>query len=425
MIDKVEIVVSGGEGGNGCISFRREKYVPKGGPDGGDGGDGGDVVLEAVEDQSSLLSYRYKQSHRASKGGHGKGKNLHGARGGDLLLKVPVGTNVTYSINSMDRGRKLRDDLVEPGQRLVVAAGGKGGRGNSRFTTSTNRVPLLAERGEEGETTAITLELKVLAAVGIVGKPNSGKSSLLSFISAARPRIANYPFTTLDPILGTVEVGVDRFTVAEVPGLVKGASQGVGLGHQFLRHAERTAIIVVLVDGMGSDPIEDYEDILEELALYGRDLDVRRHVLAVNKIDRPEAAGRISDVKDRYKGPKGDLFFISALTGEGVAGLLSELSNLVEEKRETFPSKAHTPAQYIKLTPRQESGKVRRASEGRFEVSWPRAERLASMIDLENPRAIVQLLQALKKMGVNRALEREGIRQGDMIRIGEIELEWQ
>jgi len=425
MIDKVEIVVSGGGGGNGCISFRREKYVPKGGPDGGDGGDGGDVVLEAVEDQSSLLSYRYKQNHLASRGGHGKGKNLHGARGGDLLLKVPVGTNVTYGINSMDQGGKSRDDLVEPGQRLVVAAGGKGGRGNSRFTTSTNRVPLLAERGQDGETVTITMELKVLATVGIIGKPNSGKSSLLSYISAARPRIANYPFTTLDPILGTVEVGIDRFTVAEVPGLVKGASRGVGLGHQFLRHAERTEIIVVLVDGTGSDPIEDYEDILEELAIYGRDLDVRRRVLAVNKIDRPEAASRISDVKDRYKGPSKDLFFISALTGEGVAGLLGELFKLIEEKREALPSRARTPEHYIKLTPRQEPGKVRKASEGRFEVSWPRAERLASMIDLNNPRAMVQLLQALKQMGVNRALEREGIRQGDLIRIGEVELEWQ
>lgn len=371
------------------------------------------------------MAYRYKHIHKAIRGKHGKGKTLHGARGRDLVLKVPVGTSVTQNMNSAENHEKFKSDLVEPGQRLTVALGGKGGKGNSRFVTSTNRVPLLAETGEEGKTVEITLELKVLAAVGIIGKPNSGKSSLLSYISAARPKIANYPFTTLDPVLGVVEVGIEQFTVAEVPGLVKGASQGIGLGHQFLRHAERTNIIVILVDGAAPNPIEDYNDVLKELALYDKNLGLRRHILAVNKIDRPETINQISDVKDRYKGPSRDLFFVSATTGEGVDILLTDLARLVvEEKGTILNRKENNQPQRIELAPGRDGGDVSKTADGKFEVNWPKAERLVGMVDLKNPRAAVQFLEALKKLGVNKALEKEGIKQGDMVRIGEIELEW-
>ncbi len=329
-IDLVKVYVEGGDGGNGCSSFRREKFVPKGGPDGGDGGDGGSVVLVADPGLSTLIDFRYRQHLRAKRGAHGQGANKTGRDGSDLVMPVPVGT-IIRDANT----RELIADLASEGARVVVAAGGRGGRGNARFATATRRAPRRADPGSPGEERRIEMELRLLADVGIVGLPNAGKSTLLCRVSAARPKVAGYPFTTTAPVLGMVEVEEGRaFVLADLPGLIEGAHQGAGLGHTFLRHAARTKVIIHLLDGSSEhDPVADYDVIQRELGMYDADLLRRPTLVALNKMDLPEARARHGDLETRFRERGLRLFPVSGATGEGVEALMMAAAEALEAAR--------------------------------------------------------------------------------------------
>jgi GTP-binding protein len=320
-VDEATIWVKAGDGGNGCISFRREKYVPKGGPDGGDGGKGGDVYFEAVESKNTLLDFTGRHHWRAGNAGHGQGKNMYGKDGEDLVIQVPPGTLIYDTDLDL-----LLKDLNEVGMKVLVCRGGKGGKGNKAFATSTNQAPRTAEPGKTGQERNLRLELKLIADVGLVGMPNAGKSTLLSRCSAARPKIASYPFTTLEPVLGIVELSdYRRFVMADIPGLIEGASKGAGLGHDFLRHIERTKIIVHILDIMptdGSDPVANYHAIRAELAQYSRTLAAKEEVIVANKIDLDPDGSRLRDIQDRLSR---DIIPISAATGQGINGVAERL----------------------------------------------------------------------------------------------------
>ncbi len=327
-VDEVDIRVSAGDGGRGCVSFRREKFVPRGGPDGGDGGNGGSVFLLASSHLNTLVNFRFHPEFNARRGGHGQGSNRHGRNGEDLDLEVPVGT-VAYRMAADGTAGEQVADLTEEGQRVLIAQGGHGGRGNSQFATSTNRAPRRADPGYPGEAWALRLQLKLLADVGLVGYPNAGKSTLISRISAAKPKIADYPFTTLTPHLGVVRLDADRsFVVADVPGLVEGAHRGHGLGHRFLRHIERTKILVYMVDvssASGREPADDLAVVRRELELFRAELLERRQLVAATKIDAiddPERLERLRAKADEWRLP---MFPISAVTGQGVQALLEAL----------------------------------------------------------------------------------------------------
>lgn len=320
-IDEARIKLAAGDGGKGCVSFRREKYVPRGGPDGGNGGKGGDVILVSDEGLDSLIDFRYKRHYKATSGAHGKGKDKHGKNGADILIPVPLGTLVRDEATD-----ELLKDLSSPGEKLVVAQGGLGGRGNASFVSSTHQAPRHAQGGKKGETRWIKLELKLLADVGIVGLPNSGKSTLVSRISAARPKIADYPFTTLRPCLGVVRYKEDKtFIVADIPGLIEGAHQGSGLGTTFLRHIERTRVLIHLIDGSHTtppNPFKAFKIINNELALYSPSLADKLQVIAINKMDLPECRGNYPKLKEYFEGLQLRIFPISAVTGKGVKSLI-------------------------------------------------------------------------------------------------------
>ena len=324
-VDEVDVFVKGGDGGAGCVSFRREKFVPRGGPDGGDGGDGGSVVLDADPSITTLLDFHYQRHYYAQRGLHGKGANRHGKSGEDIVLRVPLGTVVS----DRDTGERL-GDLTAPGQRLIVARGARGGRGNARFVSSTNRAPRRADLGRAGDERWIHMELKLLADVGVIGFPNAGKSTLVSRLSAATPKIADYAFTTLQPSLGIVRVGVGAsFVIADLPGLIPGAAEGKGLGIRFLRHTERTRLLIHLVDldpSNGRDPVEDYQAIQHELAAYSETLAVRPQVVAGSKADLPGTGGR-QEALQRFCKERGIAFHaISSVTGLGLDPLLRDVA---------------------------------------------------------------------------------------------------
>ena len=330
-IDRAKIFVQGGAGGNGCVAFRREKFVPKGGPAGGDGGKGGDVVLVADRNVHTLLDFKYKRHYKAERGRHGEGNKRSGRSGEDLEIKVPVGTVV----KDAETGEVL-GDLTEHGQRLVVAKGGRGGRGNAAFATPTRRAPDFAEPGQPGEERWIELELKLLADVGLVGFPNAGKSTFLSRISKAKPEIADYPFTTLRPILGVAKVGDFSFVVADIPGLIEGAHQGKGLGHEFLRHIERTKLLLHLIDltNPEMEPEEAFEKINRELSLYSPELTKKPQIVVGTKIDALTDRSKVERLK-RYFKEKGYPFFaVSAVTGEGMEELLNFVAQKLKELKE-------------------------------------------------------------------------------------------
>ena len=325
-VDEIDVFVKGGDGGAGCVSFRREKFVPRGGPDGGDGGDGGSVLLEADPAITTLLDYHYQRHYTAKRGQHGKGAYKHGRSGADTVLRVPLGT-VVFERDT----RELLGDLTVPGQRLPAARGARGGRGNARFTSSTNRAPRRADLGRAGEERWIRLELKLLADVGVIGFPNVGKSTLVSRVSAAKPKIADYPFTTLAPTLGIVRVDEHRsFVIVDVPGLIAGAAEGKGLGHRFLRHVERTRLLIHLIDldpANGRDPVKDYRMIHHELRAYSQELALRPQIVAANKAELPETEGRRRALAEFCAAQGLPFHAVSAVTGLGVSALVREVSD--------------------------------------------------------------------------------------------------
>ena len=440
-IDKVNIHVKGGDGGAGCMSFRREAHVPKGGPDGGDGGHGGDVIVQADASESSLIAYRFKHHFKAQRGTHGKGSRMHGARGEDLVLKVPVGTVVREYDEETKEAGEIIADLTHDGERVIVMPGGVGGRGNIHFVTSTRRAPAFAELGEPAAEGWIQLEMKLMADAALVGMPSAGKSSLIAKMSAARPKIADYPFTTLVPNLGVALTDDYSFVVADVPGLIEGAHEGRGLGHEFLRHIERTALIVHVVDLTGDwegrDPLNDYDVINRELALYADELAKRPRIVVANKIDVAgtedvcrqlaervradsiEAAGG-DEFADSPIDPK--LYCISALTGKGVDSLKHAIGSKVHQLREAAKEEAGAVAQFDyvwehKREARDAKFEVVQLSDHVYRVVGPRVERMVVQTDWENEEAIAFLQHRMKRMGVDKALEDAGARDGDEVRI--------
>ena len=439
--DSAKIYIRSGKGGDGHVSFRRELFVAAGGPDGGDGGHGGNVVVEADASLSSLIEYRFKHHFKAERGTHGKGSRMHGATGEDLVLKVPMGTVVHEYFEESKEVGELIADLTHDGERVTVAEGGMGGRGNIHFVTPTRRAPAFAELGEPSQERWIELEMKLMADAALVGMPSAGKSSLIAKMSAARPKIADYPFTTLVPNLGVARSGDYSFVVADIPGLIEGAHEGRGLGHEFLRHIERTALIVHVVDLTGDyegrDPLEDYDIINRELALYADELAARPRIVVANKIDVPgaeEVADRLAERvrEDSIAAAGGDefapspvdpkLYRISALTGEGVDGLKAAIATKVHELREELRALSEADVQYEhvwehKREERDKQFKVVPLGGGVFRVEGPQVERMVVQTDWENEEAIAFLQHRLKRLGVEKALEKAGAVDGDEIRI--------
>jgi len=420
LIDRVDIEVKAGDGGDGAVSFRREKYIPYGGPDGGDGGNGGGVLIRADRNESTLLSYRRgRKRFTAERGQNGMSKKMHGRNGSDLTLAVPMGTLV---YRGQQGNRELLADLVADGQGVEVARGGRGGHGNVRFATPTNQAPRIAQRGERGEEASLTLELKLLGDVGIVGHPSVGKSTLLAAASAARPKVAAYPFTTVEPVLGVVEVDERTFVLVEIPGLIEGAHLGAGLGHDFLRHAERTRVLIHLIDGNSADPQADMRQINEELALFDAKLARKPQIIAVNKVDLPDVRARMPELRGDLEGEGRIVRFISAATKEGVAELMSSACRMLDEVPLEPPSVE--TVRVFRPQPRRERILVRR-DEGVFVVTSVRAERLIERMNTDSWEARAWIWRQLNRMGVVGALKRTGTAPGDRVRFGDIEMIWE
>jgi GTP-binding protein len=419
LIDRVEIVVKAGDGGAGVISFRREKYIPFGGPDGGDGGDGGSVILKADRNENTLLKYHQgRKKFTASHGLKGSSKKMHGRNGADLILPVPLGTLV-FSMETPDR--RLLSDLISDGQSIVIAQGGRGGKGNVHFTSSTNQAPRIAQKGALGEELSLILELKLLGDVGIIGHPSVGKSTLLAAASAARPKIAEYHFTTKEPVLGVVSVGDRTFVLVEIPGLIEGAHRGVGLGHDFLRHAERTRALIHLIDGSSADPEADMEQVNNELALFNADLAAKPQIIAINKIDIPDVRDRIPELKRQLKRTGLPLHFISAATREGVAPLMAAACHMIDM---VAPIESETEeVKVFRPQPQRERIEVMREGEV-FVVSFQKAVKLIERMDISNPEARAYIWTQLSNMGVVGALKKAGAVPGAVVRFGKIDLEW-
>ena len=425
-VDHVKIYVKGGDGGDGMVGFRREKYVPMGGPAGGDGGNGGDVVFVVDEGLRTLMDFRYKRNFKATRGEHGMSKNMHGANADDLFVKVPPGTVVTNE----ETGDVIAD-LVEHGQKAIIARGGRGGRGNSRFATPANPAPELSEKGEPGFELNVILELKVLADVGLVGFPSVGKSTLLSVVSAAKPKIAAYHFTTIVPNLGMVETEDHRsFAMADLPVLIEGASEGVGLGHQFLRHIERTRVIVHVIDmsGMeGRDPYEDYLTINEELKQYNLRLTERPQIIVANKMDMPDSEENLKAFKEKV-GPEMKVFPISAISRQGLQELLFAVADLLEVAPE-FPlehlteEESETSVMYKHET-KKEDFEISRDDDGAFVLSGGSVERLFKMTDFSREDSIRRFARQLRGMGIDDALRERGAKDGDTVRLLQFEFEF-
>ncbi|MQF98004.1 MAG: GTPase ObgE [SAR202 cluster bacterium] len=435
MIDTANISIRAGNGGEGCVSFRREKYVPLGGPDGGDGGKGGDVIIVASEGHHMLTAFRFIRRFKAGDGGNGRGRLKSGKSGKDCILEVPVGTIIK---EQDERGKEaIVADLKENGAKFVLAVGGEGGKGNKKFARSENRTPLLAEDGEETSEKNLSLELQVLADVGIIGKPSVGKSSILRTCSRARPAVADYPFTTLEPVLGLVDVGYKTFVIAEIPGLIEGAHKGSGLGHEFLRHAKRTEGIVHLLDGTSDDLTRDYNQIKEEMLMYDKHLLDKWEVIAVNKVDMVANENQKQEIEKELlcllgggseEGKnRGKIHFVSAVSGEGVNELMQELASTLTEtlsQKEISAKRTENNPPVITPKPRMEKVEVIRQNK-LFLVNSSKAERIVRKAKTEDKIILAQVMNELKRLGVIRALERAGIGSGSTVRIGSWEMEWE
>ncbi|WP_047155118.1 GTPase ObgE [Aneurinibacillus tyrosinisolvens] len=422
-VDSVRVYVKGGDGGNGMVAFRREKYVATGGPAGGDGGQGGDVVFVVDEGLRTLVDFRYQRHFKAPRGENGRTKSQHGAGAEDMVVRVPPGTTVID-----DDTQQVIADLVVHGQRAVIAKGGRGGRGNNRFATAVNPAPEIAENGEPGQERYIRLELKVLADVGLVGFPSVGKSTLLSVVSAARPKIAEYHFTTITPNLGVVDVGEERsFVMADLPGLIEGAHEGAGLGHQFLRHVERTRVIVHVVDMAGSegrDPYEDYVQINEELKLYNKRLEDRPQLIAANKMDIPEAEENLKEFREKV----GDVpvFPISAVTKQGIRELMYAVADKLDEIPflPTVEDTEEIETTVLYKAEREADEFTVRRENDTFIVEGEKLEKLVRMTNLNSHDSIQRFSRLMRNMGVDEALRKKGAENGDLVKIGKLEFEF-
>ncbi len=415
-LDRARLSVRGGNGGRGVISFRREAHVPRGGPDGGDGGRGGDVVLRVDPEQTTLGAFQFRRTHAAEAGQAGAGKNRSGKAGADLVLRVPPGTVV--------RDRKSGEmvaDLLSPGEEVVIARGGKGGRGNARFVSSVRRVPRIAEDGQLGDGRELELELKLVADVGLTGLPNAGKSTLLAALTRARPKIADYPFTTLTPNLGVARLDDRELVVADIPGLIEGAHRGAGLGEDFLRHLERTRLIVHVVDASRPDPLADVAVVEAELAAYGADRVGRARLFALNKCDLPEASDRAEGLAVALGGHDREAVAISAAAGTGVPELARRIFAVCPPRE--VPETAAVGERRIAFARSGRDWSVTRESDG-YRVRGDRIERLAAGLDWDSPDASAYFQRLLARSGVERALRDKGAREGDTVRVGELELEW-
>ncbi|WP_135555049.1 GTPase ObgE [Paenibacillus cymbidii] len=430
-VDKAKIFVKGGDGGDGIVAFRREKYVPEGGPAGGDGGNGGDVIFRVDEGLRTLMDFRYQRHFKADRGVKGRNKSMHGAGADDMIVRVPPGTVVID-----DDTQEIIADLTRQGQEVVVARGGRGGRGNTRFVTASNTAPEIAENGEEGEERWVVLELKVMADIGLVGFPSVGKSTLLSVVSAAQPKIGAYHFTTLTPNLGVVDVGDGRsFVMADLPGLIEGAHEGVGLGHEFLRHVERTRVIIHVVDMAGSegrDPYEDYVKINDELRLYDERLAERPQLIAANKMDLPDAEEQLTLFREQLaeagEVAVRDIVPISAASRQGIQSLLYKAADLLDEAIKSLPVEeepALEERKIFRLEPREDEQDftIRRDNEA-FVIDSPSIERLIKRTNFGSHDGIQRFARILRAKGVDAALRKLGAEEGQTIRIGDFEFEF-
>lgn len=417
-IDETVIYVRSGKGGDGAIHFRREKYVPRGGPDGGDGGKGGDVILEVKSSLNTLSSFRHNARYSANDGKPGGGNNKSGKSANALIIHIPPGT-VVYD----DTNREILGDLTQPGQRLTICKGGRGGRGNTHFKSSRRQVPRIAEKGEPGEEKTLRLELKLIADIGIIGVPNAGKSTLLSALTNAQPKIAPYPFTTIEPNLGVADVD-DHTTVvlADIPGLIEGAHKGAGLGHDFLRHILRTRILIHLLDGLSSDPLADFNQINVELALFDPNLAQKPQLVVLNKIDQTEVQARWSKIQKEMKKRGYEVMCISALTREGVQELLHKAAGKLAETP-TIEESVSMPVYRPEADPRD--FKIGREDDGGWRLSGKAIERAAAMTYWDHDASVRRFQKIIEKLGVDEALHKAGIKEGSTVHIGEYELEWQ
>lgn len=425
-VDQVKISLKAGDGGNGITAYRREKYVPFGGPAGGDGGKGASVIFEVDEGLRTLLDFRYQTHFKAKKGENGQSSNMHGRNAEDLVLKVPPGT-IVKSVET----EEVLADLVEDGQRAVVAKGGRGGRGNSRFATPRNPAPDFSENGEPGEEIDVTLELKLLADVGLVGFPSVGKSTLLSIVSKAKPKIGAYHFTTIKPNLGVVSTPDNRsFVMADLPGLIEGASDGVGLGHQFLRHVERTKVIVHMIDMSGSegrDPIDDYHVINKELVAYKQRLEDRPQIIVANKMDMPDAEDNLELFKEEI-GDDHSIIPLSAVSRDNIDQLLYTIADQLEKVKDIDFSVEEDENVGVnrvvyKHTPSQDTFTITRDDDGAYVVSGNAIERTFKMTDFNSDPAVRRFARQMRSMGIDDALRARGCSNGDIVRIlgGEFE----
>lgn len=414
--DEAKIYMRSGNGGDGMIGFRREAHVPLGGPDGGDGGHGGNMVFVGSRHMSTLATFHKKVHYRAGHGVHGNTKNRHGKNGETLRIEVPVGTLIRHAETG-----ELLADIVQEGQEVLVLKGGRGGRGNARFVSSVNRAPRLAERGEPGQELWVTLELKLIADVGIVGKPNAGKSTLLTAVSEARPKIADYPFTTLQPQLGVVTLDeFETMVLADIPGLIEGAAEGVGLGHDFLRHIERTRVLIHLLDGSAKEPLEDWAMINQELALYNVALEERPQLVVLNKMDLPDAVAWEPILREEIEKTGYPFCSISAVTGQGVRQMLYRVKKMLDEAPLPEPT---IPAEIVITADEEEPFTIEREGDG-WRVHGRDIERIASMTYFEFDTTLLHFQAVLERMGISAALAEAGVQVGDTVHIGDEVLEW-
>lgn len=418
-IDHVEIHVRSGRGGDGMVHFHREKFIPRGGPDGGDGGRGGDVIFEVRHTLNTLASFRQNQKFKAEDGIKGGPSQMSGRAGRDLVIPVPPGTLIFDAETN-----EILGDLTGQGQRLTICKGGRGGRGNQHFATSRNQAPRTAEKGAPHEEKRLRLELKLIADIGLIGVPNAGKSTLLSVLTNARPKIAAYPFTTLEPNLGVAEIDVNTSVVlADIPGLIEGASNGAGLGHDFLRHIQRTRVLVHLLDGLSDDPIADYSQINTELSLFDPNLAKKPQIVALNKIDQPDVQARLDEIKKKFKKRNVEVMTISALARTNTRDLLIRAFQVLQETPPLEAFKAPIPVYKPKEDPREFA--VIREGANLWRITGAAIERSAKMTYWEHDGSLRRFQKIMETLGVDVALRNAGVQDGDTVAIGEFELEWQ